>query len=77
MGLVKSKCSLHKGAHRNGFNDTISHEVSPKTISLLDLFLKGVYFPLSLLGPIPLPVDIFLIQLAVMVVLHYYNHLAH
>jgi hypothetical protein len=35
--------------------DTISHEVSPSTISHSHLLLMAFYFPLSLLGPIPLP----------------------
>jgi hypothetical protein len=28
-GISSNKRSLYKGTHRNGFNDTISHEVNP------------------------------------------------
>jgi hypothetical protein len=30
-GISSNKRSLYKGTHRNGFNDTISHEVSPNS----------------------------------------------
>jgi hypothetical protein len=41
--ISSKKVLLYKGAHRNRFSDTISHEVSPKTISLLHLLLKGFF----------------------------------
>ena len=49
--ISSNKRSLYKGTHRNGFDYTISHEVSPKTISLSHLLLKGFfisYFPWDL-----------------------------
>jgi hypothetical protein len=60
-GISTNKHSFYKGNHRNGFNETISHEVSPKTISVSHLLLKDLfisYFPrdlslyLSLLFPV-------------------------
>jgi hypothetical protein len=53
-GYLKEKASLYRGAHRNGFNDTISHEVSP-THTTITLTLEGFFLSLFPLGPIPLP----------------------
>jgi hypothetical protein len=53
-GILGSKRFLYIGAHRNGFNDTISHEVSPNHI-IITLILEGFLFSLFPSGPIPLP----------------------
>jgi hypothetical protein len=39
-GISSNKHSLYKDTHRNGFNDTISHEVSPIHITIT-LTLEG------------------------------------
>jgi hypothetical protein len=40
--VTQEKVHPPQRTHRNGLNDTISHEVSPKTISLSHLLLKGL-----------------------------------
>jgi hypothetical protein len=46
-GVTQNKCTL-KGTHIDGFSDTISHEVSPETISLSHFLDAGASLHLSM-----------------------------